>query len=185
MPKFDFPRYEKLAHLLLEHGSAVSPSMMQGFWMGQLASGSTADEALTLTEAPYYLEVTKRPSEALAKKLKRLLRATTTQMQSDDMDLTLYLPDADEESIEVRTEGLRSFCQGFLEGFSDTGKVQEAHMDANTRELLGILAAFTEAGYDDSLSPEDNEKILESLVEHTKVSALTLFYQFARPRQLH
>lgn len=185
MPKFDFPRYEKLALLLLKYGSAVSPSMMQGFWVGRLASGAKADELLWLTQASDYLDLTEAPSEALAKKLKRLLQVTLTQMQSEDMDLTVYLPDADKESIDIRTEGLRGFCQGFLEGFSDSGTVQEAQMDADTRELLSILVAFTEACYDDSLSPEDNEQLLEDLIEHAKVSALTLFYQFARPRQLH
>ncbi len=185
MPKSELPNFEKVANLCLEHGSQISPSMLQGWLVGLLATGARPNENAWVSEAVEFLDLTQTPNEKLLRKLARIFDRTFAQLVADDMGFFVYLPEEDEEDVELRIEGFRVWCEGFLQGFGQSGRVTQEQLSGDAQELLNIFAAFTQASYDDELTPAENDRLLEELLEHAKVGALTLFFEYGQPAAEH
>ena len=110
--------------------------------------------------------------ESALSQLATLHRGTRQQLIDTNYDFSPLLPD-DNESINVRTQALSHWCQGFLFGLSISGlKTLDVLSDA-CREIVEDFNAIAQlsAQYEEG---EDEEAAYMELVEYLRVGTFTL-----------
>lgn len=170
-PSLDF---ETIANALLEAGALGSPSELQGMLVGQLAGGKRFSRGEWQQEALQWLDA----SGELAL-LVPLYDDTVKSLEDGELGLRLLLPD-DEEALDVRTQALGEWCQGFLEGFALGGGRTPP---AEVTELLQDLSAISQIGLTDedgAQEDEQNEVNYAEIEEYVRIAALTIFAECGR-----
>jgi uncharacterized protein YgfB (UPF0149 family) len=101
-------------------------------------------------------------------------------LKNESMNFTLFLPESDDAELSQQVDAMAQWCKGFLDGFGAAGKIS-GKLDAETREVLQHFDAFSQVELTADDSPEDSEDLLQELVEHARVAALTVFLAFNQP----
>ncbi len=124
------------------------------------------------------LEMVEAPGPALRDSLVELLEASRGQLQDEQMQLALWLPD-DDETLEDRTECLAQWCNGFL---ASVGAGEDPRLNTLSGEANEALAdiqeiALAEIGETDE-GPngdlEEEEGAFAEIVEYVRVAVLIL-----------
>lgn len=104
--------------------------------------------------------------------LESLYRQTREQLDGEDLDFDLLLPD-ESDDFGLRLLALSSWCQGFLYGLGVIGAADTETLDAPSRECLSDLLEISKLSHDAESSDETERQYVE-LVEHVRVAALLL-----------
>ncbi len=112
--------------------------------------------------------------------LEQLFDQTRKQLNNEDFDLELFLPD-DTDDFDLRLLGLSTWCQVFLYGFGVGGIGAEDSLDDDSRECLSDLLEISKLSHDAETSDEVDRQYAE-LVEHVRIATLTL-NQSSNPRK--
>ncbi len=167
--------YPELADQWDEFGCYQSPSALQGWLTGYLASGARLKNDAWLNEAMEYLELDELPA-ALQTSLTGLYDTVLATLKAEDMTYQLLLPDEEEADLDEQIDCLAQWSKGFLDGIGASGKLTGT-IDKDVMEVLRDLDAFSQAEAGDSADAETAQLYLE-LAEHARVAALTVFYAF-------
>ena len=93
-----------------------------------------------------------------------LFEATVKSVNDTSLGFLLFLPDEDETTLDVRTEALAQWCQGYVYGLG-LGGYQEAKVaNADIPELVRDLSMIAGAGYEGE-SPEGDEEEQSAYIE--------------------
>ena len=114
--------------------------------------------------------------------LKRVAGATWHSLEEGDMSLRLMLP-GDEEPLEIRTEGLAAWCEGFMHGLGlgqgSLGEtVREALEAGVVREILEDFSELSRAAVEEGADDGESEAAYTELIEYVRVSAQLVFEEF-------
>jgi len=163
--------YFALADLLTQQGSVISPAELHGLLLGRSVAGSGFDAAPWLRDARELMG--SAPEEALEKALLGLQTLLKTELDSEDITLTLLLP-PDSAPLAERASALGKWCQGFLGGFGlIAGSVA---LSADAQEVLQDLASI--ATVQDALEDsEDGEGDYMQVMEYLRVAPLLLLVE--------
>jgi uncharacterized protein YgfB (UPF0149 family) len=101
---------------------------------------------------------------------------TGTQMQFE-----LLMP-VDEQPIELRTEALTLWCNGFVYGLGTSGAPDPEHLPGDAGEIVRDLAQIMRAGVDEREGLEANEAALAELVEFVRVGVQVVFEELGALR---
>ena len=156
-------------------GCYQSPSALQGWLTGYLASGARLNNAAWLQEATDYLELDDLTDD-LKTTLTNLYDKVLAELKADDMSYQPLLPEEEEADLDEQIECLAQWSKGFLDGIGASGKLSGT-VDNDVMEVLRDLDAFSQAEADDNADAETAQLYLE-LAEHARVAALTVFYAF-------
>jgi yecA family protein len=104
--------------------------------------------------------------------LEQLYERTSAQLNDEDLNLELLLPD-ESEDFGLRLLGLSTWCQGFLYGFGVFRAGVEGSLDDETRECLSDLLEISKLSHNEEAS-EDAEQQYAEIVEHVRIAALIL-----------
>lgn len=174
-----YRNYPELQQLLSQSHAVTEPAEAHGTLAGALcASGSyTLDDWLAEV-----LPDGQTAGDAGAV-LRHLYDATVTALAAADMRFELLMPD-DDHSLEIRTEALSLWCNGFLYGLGTNGSVDPAHLPGDAGEIVRDLTQISQAGVDASEGEEANESALAELVEFVRVGVQLVFDELDPRRQV-
>jgi len=179
-------RFDLYSNIALSQGALNSPSAMQGWLMGYVATGARLDKTQWLQESADYLGLPNPWSDKSKLPILGFYQDELKRIQSEDMNYQLLLPDDDEE-FTVRMQAFADWAKGFLDGFGASGRVNESSVDEEVMEILRHYDAFSYGIEEDEID-EDSEKLFTELVEHGRVTAMFMFYHFNQAQkepQLH
>ncbi|MCP5324738.1 MAG: UPF0149 family protein [Oceanospirillaceae bacterium] len=180
--------FEDFADMLLVHGASESPSALQGWLTGYLATGARLGAEPWLREAAAFLDAQQEWDEDAAKAIRNFFHQTLHVLKDGEIAYQLLLP-SDDEDLSVRMECFAQWANGFLLGFASAGKIGAEDLNDEITEILQHYAAFSQAGVEDADEDEEGEMAFYDLVEHARVTALYVFYHFnqgeSAPQQLH
>lgn len=168
------PDYETLANTLLESGALASPSELHGMLVGQLAGGKRFSEGVWLAEVRQWLD-----AEGELAGVAAMPAAALAQLEGEELGLRLLLPE-DDDALEMRTQALAEWCQGFLEGFVlGHGRTPPEEVT----EWLEDLSAIAQVGLTDEDSAqedEQNEVNYAEIEEYVRMAAQAVFAECGR-----
>ena len=172
--------FDAIANLLVsENVRLVSPAELQGWLVGQLASGARLSPDLWLKSAGQLLELDQFTHENNKVALVALYQQALGQLDGFGLELSLLLPD-DDVVLSQRVEALGMWCQGFMSGFGHQGKQTNQSLSAEAHDALNDLSQIAQVATDVD-DDEDNESDLMQLEEYIRMVALMLFAECNPP----
>lgn len=170
------PDYQPLTSLFAQR---IDPAECHGLLCGMLCANPTLTTeswlAVTHHEIPQ--------NQATLDELRLLFNVTLQQLDSDDFELNLLLPD-DDQALYERTEALGLWCQGFLAGLGLAGFDSMDELTGETREFLDDVSQIARIGFDTRDGDESDEQAYAEIVEYLRIGVL-LFHQTRRPHPVN
>lgn len=172
------PGYPELIDEWENNQCYQTPSALHGWLTGYMATGARLTDDQWLREAVEYLEIeTLEPT--LEKLILSMKESMLNELTADAMSYTPLLPDDDEADVDDQVDSLAQWSKGFLDGIGASGRIK-GRPNGELLEVLQDLDAFSQAAVEDVNDPENTQLFLQ-LVEHARISALTVFYLFNKP----
>lgn len=159
------PPYQSLHELLRQ----PPPAEFHGLLCGMLC----ADPGLTRTGWIKAISREIRDLEADNTVLQQLYRATRSQIDSDELDFRLLLPD-DDQALGERALALGDWCQGFLSGLGLGGLNATADLPDEADEFIQDVSQIAQLGLGAGDDEEGDETAYAEIVEYLRVGVLLL-----------
>ena len=153
----NYPDIAQLEGLLFDMDAALGATESHGALCGMLcAQGSTEASQWMLHVLGEHAETSKQ-LQAAGKLLLQVHQLAVEQMNDNDIEFELMLPD-DDEPLESRVEALGTWCQGFVYGLSLGGITEDSELPEDSKELIKDILEISRAGYiaDDEAEAELN-----------------------------
>lgn len=174
--------FDPLAASLLSAGVQHGPSELHGVICGLLSTGAGGIDGELLGVLAAHVELAGDWPADLNEVLLALRDLARDGMAGEDLELTLLLPD-DSHDLGDRVAALGQWCEGFLVGFgTGSAGTRDAELPAGLQEAISDLAAVSQVALPDD-SGDDEERMLEEIIEHCRVAALTVFTELALREQ--
>lgn len=189
--------FDELAGILEDLKAGISPAELHGTIAGLhcgRVKGSPSDwlasflADLQQDQQAMEEEISVNLVESDADTLKRLYELTAKDLESEQFEFKLILPDDDHYTLPDRVTALTEWVRGYLLGVGLSGAVDPSvgqpsgseademkgeRFGAEIQEALEDLVAISQA--DSSVAEEnDNERYYCELVEYVKILVLTL-----------
>ena len=119
------------------------------------------------------LELVDAPGTGLKMSLEELLNSTRSQLEDEDMGLSLWLPN-DDEILEERTLAMAQWCSGFLAGIGSSGDDTLETLSEDANEALADLQQISTADVVDTAESEEDENAFTEIVEYIRVVILMI-----------
>ena len=103
-------------------------------------------------------------------RLQQLFEDVRAQLNSEDMEFELLLPD-DEQEFAIRLLALAGWCQGFLYGLGVNGESALSALSEQGRECMSDLMEISQLAHDEEQS-EETETVYAELTEHVRLSVI-------------
>lgn len=170
--------FDPLAASLMSCGVQHGPSELHGVICGLLSTGAGGVDEELLGVLAAHAELAGDWPLDVAEALLALRDLGREGMAEETMDLVLLLPD-DSDELGNRVAALGQWCEGFLVGFgTGSAGTRDAELPPGLQEALSDLAAVSQVALPDD-SGDDEERMLEEIIEHCRVAALTVFTELA------
>lgn len=170
--------FDEIADLFLDLQVQLSPTGLQGWLSGFLASGARLQPEQWLDAAFSYLDPNKEADDDDKAELIDLYSLVLESLQDEDMSYGLLMPE--DVELEQQVDCLAQWAKGFLDGFGYAGRQKDQDLSTEVKEVLSHYDAFSEGSLDEEAEDEDNENLLAELCDHARVTALFIFYEFNR-----
>ncbi len=122
---------------------------------------------------------------ALSAVLQNLAAELATQLQSNNLDLRLLLPDEDVD-LDERSEALAAWCTGFLGGLGTHIQAQHLAEHADLAEALADLGRIARTSFRGQVQDDESEWNYAELVEFVRAAAMLIFAALAaQPPRAH
>jgi uncharacterized protein len=177
MTDTDSDLFQPLALALSQAGVRHSPSELHGVICGLLSTGIDSDAPALLGMLASHVELPAGWPAQAADLLVELRDQAVTAFDGDGLDLTLLLPDDDEE-LALRVAALAQWCEGFLTGFgTGSAGVRDADLPPAMQEAIADLAAVSQVDTPETDGDEE-EALLSQVTEHCRMAALMVFTEW-------
>ena len=170
--------FDEIADLFLDLQVQLSPTALQGWLTGFLASGARLQPEQWLDASLAYLDPSKDADSEDKVELVNFYDYVLDTLQDENMAYGLLIPD--DVELEQKVECLAQWAKGFLDGFGYAGRQKDKDLSQEVTEVLSHFDAFSDGELDKDASSEDNETLLRELCDHARVTALFVFYEFNR-----
>jgi uncharacterized protein YgfB (UPF0149 family) len=112
--------------------------------------------------------------------LQQLFETSYHLISEFSFEFLLILP-ADRSDINVRTEALSSWCQGFLTGLKQCHVPIENRNPSDVTETLNDFIEIAKVNYGDMNANEEDETAYFELVEYVRLGVLMIFHELNTP----
>lgn len=113
--------------------------------------------------------------DALASETRQLIsdlyQQVLQQLQAGQFDYELLMPD-DDEALELRTEALANWCQGFLLGLRCGGVSDISKFNGELAEILQDITEISQVSGGGLENTEEEEQSWTELVEYLRVGVM-------------
>ncbi len=164
--------FDQVADLFLIEGIDLPPSQWHGCIVGLLVSGLRADDLLAAMGHALQESITGDLMIASEQSAKASLRA----LRDPNYGFTPLIPDDDDE-LELRSEALASWCEGFLQGFA-AGVAGSDQISTEAAEILRDMAQIARLEVDSTSDIDEQESDFIELVEYVRVVVLNLYQTY-------
>jgi len=164
--------FDQVADLFLIEGIDLPPSQWHGCIVGLLVSGRRADELLGAMGHALQESITGDLMIASEQSAKASLRA----LRDPNYGFSPLIPDDDDE-LELRSEALASWCEGFLQGFA-AGVAGSDQISTDAAEILRDMAQIARLEVDSTSDIDEQESDFIELVEYVRVVVLNLYQTY-------
>ena len=168
------PNYEAFENQLMNQQVPITPAELQGILMGFYAAG------MPLTQSNWLQQILQLVTndDALESLLKEPLSGIQQQLKHELIDaqgsLTMLIH-SDDAFIVDRAESLVYWSQGFILGFESLSG--EKHLrDEEAKEAYSDIKEITQLDLDSIQDNAEDEKLLYSIQDHIKISALLVYH---------
>ncbi len=181
-----FPDIARLDEMLFELDSALGACEAHGALCGMLCAQGSTEASQWLVQVLGEHEDTSSTLQQVGKMLMQVYDITVAQMNNNDIDFEMMLPDED-DPLEDRVEGLGTWCQGFVFGLAVGGIKEDTELPENSKELITDIIEISRAGYiaDDEAeleATEEEEIAFMEVSEYVRMGIL-LIYEELQPLQ--
>lgn len=164
--------FDQVADLFLIEGIDLPPSQWHGCIVGLLVSGLRADDLLGAMGHALQESITGDLMIASEQSAKASLRA----LRDPNYGFSPLIPDDDDE-LELRSEALASWCEGFLQGFA-AGVAGSDQISTEAAEILRDMAQIARLEVDPMSDIDEQESDFIELVEYVRVVVLNLYQTY-------
>ena len=164
--------FDQDADLFLIEGIDLPPSQWHGCIVGLLVSGLRADDLLAAMGHALQESITGDLMIASEQSAKASLRA----LRDPNYGFSPLIPDDDDE-LELRSEALASWCEGFLQGFA-AGVAGSDQISTDAAEILRDMAQIARLEVDSTSDIDEQESDFIELVEYVRVVVLNLYQTY-------
>ena len=164
--------FDQVADLFLIEGIDLPPSQWHGCIVGLLVSGLRADDLLGAMGHALQESITGDLMIASEQSAKASLRA----LRDPNYGFSPLIPDDDDE-LELRSEALASWCEGFLQGFA-AGVAGSDQISTDAAEILRDMAQIARLEVDSTSDIDEQESDFIELVEYVRVVVLNLYQTY-------
>ena len=156
----DYPGIAQLEGFLFDMDAALGAIESHGALCGMLCAQGSTDASQWMLHVLGEQAETSKQLQAAGKILLQIHQLTVEQMNDNDIEFELMLPD-DDEPLESRVEALGTWCQGFVYGLSLGGITEDTELPADSKELIKDILEISRAGYiaDDEAEAELNASL--------------------------
>ena len=174
-----FNNYAQIQRLIADSRAVAEAAEAHGTLAGALcATGAYRLEDWLAEILPEGLAA----DSAAIPSLRDIYDETRTALSGTQMQFELLMPD-DQSPIELRTEALRLWCNGFVYGLGTSGAPDPERLPGDAGEIVRDLAQIMRAGVDEREGTEANEAALAELVEFVRVGVQVVFEELGALRQ--
>ena len=178
------PDWDEVGEWLQDANAVSSPAELQSYLAGRVVAGDslTGDRGFVVLHECLNVDV-----EILKENDKiwvDYLRTVIDQIEDDQYQLTLLLPD-DDQPLPIRLLALAQWSQGFLGGLGSVATAVGKALNESSKELLADLVEISQLSVDEEQS-EENEVLYAELAEYVRISVFNLAAEFRiqdEPRQ--
>jgi uncharacterized protein YgfB (UPF0149 family) len=171
------PEFDTLANAILQSGGLGSPSELHGFLCGQMAAGERPGGQGWVEMSKELLDIGDISDAPLKPLLLELYQGSLNQLQSDDFEFALLMPDED-IAMSQRAESLGLWCHGFLSGYAMAGRDLKEGLSDDASSALQDMVQVSQivAEQDD----EGDEADFIEVYEYVRMSVLLIFSECNR-----
>ena len=189
----NYPDISQLEGLLFDVDAALGATESHGTLCGMLCAQGATDASQWMLHVLGEHEETSKLLQTTGKKLLQIHQMSVEQMNDNDIEFELRLPDDDEE-LGARVEALGNWCQGFVYGLSLGGMKENTELPEDSKELIKDIVEISRAGYvaDDEAEAElnasmddaneEDEVAFMEVSEYVRMGVL-LIYEELQPLQ--
>ncbi len=176
------PDFDQVADIYWRLGGMQSPSQLHGYLVGLLCAGGELEPNQWVDQAAKYIDAVQPPNSEDSTLLLALYGATSQGLSSGEMQLQLLLPD-DAAELSQRIESLAQWCEGYITGFAQQGKViqrQQGQQQYSTdvSEALSDIAAISQVGLgDEDGDSASRERDIFEISEYLRLAAITVYME--------
>lgn len=186
-----FPDIPQLEDLLFEVDAPLGATESHGALCGMLCAQGATEASQWMLQVLGEHEDTSKALQQTGKKLLLIHQITVEQMNDSGAEFDMMLPD-DDEPLEMRVEGLGTWCQGFVYGLAVGGIKEDTVLPEDSKELIKDILEISRAGYvadneaelavtEEETSEEDEMAFME-VSEYVRMGIL-LIYEELQPLQ--
>jgi uncharacterized protein len=186
-----FPDIPGLEDLLFNVDAALGATESHGALCGMLCAQGATEASQWMLHVLGEREESSAALRQVGKKLLQIHQLSVEQMNDNDAEFDLMLPD-DDEPLEMRVEALGTWCQGFVYGLAVGGIKEDTVLPEDSKELIKDILEISRAGYvadneaelaaDDEGSSEEDEVAFMEVSEYVRMGIL-LIYEELQPLQ--
>ncbi|MBC8519023.1 MAG: UPF0149 family protein [Gammaproteobacteria bacterium] len=169
-------QYNDVSDALRRLSLAMDGAELHGSFCGRLMSGHAEDEIGWLKEVVGERDEANLQAREDVAMIARMVADVAQQLNGDELQFELFLPE--DEPLDVRTEALAAWCEGFLYGYgiaSASEDFQESEVQQEfLKDLMEISRASFIEGEDDHGDEEDEMDFLQ-VVEHVRIGTMLLY----------
>ncbi len=163
--------YTAFMQMLASQNQHFSPAELHGLLTGHTCAGGGFEVQAWLDNAAQLFDG--EIPAGLQAALTGLQEMLKTEITNDDcMAITLLLP-GDDDSLELRTQALGQWCQGFLSGFG--GSIGERKLSDEAREILEDYVAVAQISSESEEGDNSDESSFMEVSEYLRMTAVFLF----------
>ena len=155
-------------------GATQDGAEAHGTLVGLLCAAGHADKKTWLAYIAPSLDTTDLLQKEAMKPLEALFETTVSQLSSPLLDFQPLLPD-DDITLDLRTQALGEWCQGFLMGLSLGGMVANLdELPGDSGEIIRDLVDIAKVGNFDLEGGDKDEESYSELVEYLRTGVLLI-----------
>ncbi|GLT18195.1 UPF0149 protein [Vibrio zhanjiangensis] len=180
MSEHKLPAYLTLASELQTAGLAVNPAELHGLLAGMLSGG------LSITDNSWQPMIFDYTNDGMGWPAKPLqlaqstLDATIAEFTDSAMNISILLPDEDASaSLFDVADGVAEWVNHYISGLGLVG-IELKHASKESKEALTDLEEISKLAIDEEDDLAEQAQLLEQVIEHIKVCALTIHAEFGQ-----
>lgn len=165
------PNYAELEKSLHKSLSSFHPAQVHGLMCGYICAAPDTNHY------PWgELVLGPKKNSAILKVIENIFENTYQQLNEFSLEFNLLLP-ADTIDINIRTESLGLWCQGFVIGLQQSETIQTNSFSAEVADTLKDLTEIAKIDFGDITDTEEDETAYFELVEYVRLAALMIFHE--------
>lgn len=166
------PSYQDIVTALKSADSDFDASQLHGLFCGIICATSGEQQTALWMRLVFGKE---KPVNRL-EELERLYEMSYHLLSEFSFEFVLLLPE-DTKDINLRTEELGLWCQGFLAGLEQFHAAISAKASEDAKDALNDIIEIAQVNFGDLTDSDQDESAYFELVEYVRLSVLMVFQE--------